>query len=300
MKNHLAALRLFVRVARTGSFSAAARELGLSQPSASRTVAELEREIGAGLFARTTRAVTLTEAGSDYLARIEPILLALEEADHAARGGGELRGTLRIATSTTFAERQLIPRLAEFLAPHPRLKIELRLNDQRQDLVGESVDVALRFGALPDSSATARRIGHMPRLLVASPAYLAQAGAPAHPGDLTDHAIILGPGGFAGSDWTFSRRGAVVSVRVSGRLNANVNEVSTAAAAAGLGIAMTGSWGCRAELASGVLARVLPDWDLGRAEVNAIFPAGRAAKASARAFVDFVAGAMRSTDDAPS
>jgi DNA-binding transcriptional LysR family regulator len=159
MSDRLEALRLFSRVARTGSFSAAGRELGLSQPSVSRIVADLEREVGAALLTRTTRAVTLTEAGSDYLARIEPILSALEEADHAARGTGELRGVLRVAVSSSFAVREVIPRLPAFLAPHPALRVDLLMNDQRQDLLGEGIDVALRFGALADSTAIARRLG---------------------------------------------------------------------------------------------------------------------------------------------
>src|SRR5262252_514109 len=128
MSDRFQALRLFARVAHTGSFSAAARELGLSQPSASRIIAELETEVGAALVIRTTRAVTLTETGSDYLARIEPILAALEEADHAARGGGELRGHLRIGMSSSFSVREVIPRLPAFLAQHPRLRISIAVS----------------------------------------------------------------------------------------------------------------------------------------------------------------------------
>jgi DNA-binding transcriptional LysR family regulator len=166
MNDRLFALRLFMRVARVGSFSAAGRELGLSQPSASRIIAELEREIGVALLTRTTRAVALTEAGADYLARIEPILAALEEADHAARGTGELRGTLRIGLSSSFGVRELIPRLPPFLKLHPALHMDLRMNDQRQELVQDGVDVAFRFGALTNSSALARRLASPPRLLV--------------------------------------------------------------------------------------------------------------------------------------
>src|SRR5579859_7376230 len=121
MADRLQALRIFARVAHTGSFSAAARELGLSQPSASRIIGELEKELGTALVIRTTRAVKLTEAGGDYLAQVEPILAALEEADHAARGGRELRGLLRIGVSSSFAVREVVPRLPSFLAQHPRL-----------------------------------------------------------------------------------------------------------------------------------------------------------------------------------
>ena len=128
MSDRLAALRLFIRVARTGSFSRAGREFRLSQPSASRMIAGLEAEVGAMLFARTTRAVTLTEAGAEYLARIEPLLLQLEEADHAARGTGEIRGLLRVGLSSSFAVREVIPRLPAFLACHTALRIDLLMN----------------------------------------------------------------------------------------------------------------------------------------------------------------------------
>ena len=163
MSDRLFSLRLFARVAHTGSFSRAGRELGLSQPSASRIAAALEEEVGVALITRTTRGLTLTEAGADYLARIEPMLAALEEADHAARGTGELRGRLRVALSLGFGMREVIPLLPAFMQRHPALRIDLLMSDQHEDLVAESVDIALRCGALKDSSATARRLGTSPR-----------------------------------------------------------------------------------------------------------------------------------------
>src|ERR1700742_2341995 len=123
MNDRLTALRLFSRAGRIGNFSSAGRELGLSQPSASRLIAALEEEIGATLFNRTTRAVTLTEAGTAYLRRVEAILAALDEADHEARGTGELRGVLRVGTSSSFVLREIIPRLPAFMKQHPALKI---------------------------------------------------------------------------------------------------------------------------------------------------------------------------------
>ncbi|HLH12086.1 MAG TPA: LysR substrate-binding domain-containing protein [Methylovirgula sp.] len=289
MNDRFSALKLFIRVARTGSFSRAGREFGLSQPSASRIIAALEREIGAVLLTRTTRAVSLTEAGADYLARIEPILAELEEADHAARGTGEIRGLLRIGLSSSFALREVIPRLPAFMEQHPSLRVDLLMNDQQQDLVNDGVDVALRFGALKDSNATARRLGTTCRALVASPAYLAKAGMPRAPADLAEHSLILGPAGASANSWTFRRDGQTVSVRVEGRLMISVHEGAIAAAAAGLGIALTGQWGCLSEFKSGALVRVLPDWQMDSAEVHAIFPAGRAAKPSARAFAEHLA-----------
>jgi DNA-binding transcriptional LysR family regulator len=162
MNDRLSALKLFARAARVGNFSSAGRELGLSQPSASRLIAALEEEVGATLFSRTTRAVSLTEAGATYLMRVEAILAALDEADHEARGTGELRGSLRVGTSSSFVLREIIPRLPAFMKQHPALKIELVASDRYQDLVTEGIDVAFRFGALPDSSATARKIIYLP------------------------------------------------------------------------------------------------------------------------------------------
>jgi DNA-binding transcriptional LysR family regulator len=292
MTDRLLALRVFAQVARTGSFSKAARELALSQPSVSRIVAGLEADVGIALMTRTTRGLRLTDAGSDYLARIEPILDALEEADHAARGTGELRGVLRVAVSSGFAAREVIPRLPGFMAKHPALRIELLMNDQRQDLVGESIDVALRFGTLADSSATARLIGVSPRVVVAAPSYLQRAGTPRSPGQLAGHAMIVGPSRPGQPAWTFERDGRSHAVRVESRLKITTHEAAIVAAVAGLGIVSTALWGCREELAAGALERVLPEWDTGSVEVHAVFPAGRAAKPAARAFADHVIGGL--------
>jgi DNA-binding transcriptional LysR family regulator len=294
MTDRLLALRAFVRTAHSGSFSRAGRELGLSQPSVSRILANLEKEVGAALLTRTTRQVTLTEAGANYLARIEPLLAGLEEADHAARGTGELRGVLRIAVSSSFGVREVIPRLPDFLERHPALRIDLRVSDARQDLLADGIDVALRLGSLPDSSATARKLAQAPRLVVASPVYLDRRGRPRDPADLAAHSVVVGPGGGDPNAWAFVKDGRRTSVRVEGRLTTAANEGATAAAVAGLGVTMTSLWGCRAELTRGDLARVLEDWEMDPIEVHAIFPIGRAASPAARAFVDYLAPLLRS------
>src|SRR5919201_6121654 len=279
MSDRLTALRLFVRVARAGNFSRAARELGLSQPSASRIVATLEKEVGASLFTRSTRALTLTQAGADYLARVEPALAELDDADHAARGTGELRGTVRVAASSSFTLHAVIPRLADFVRQHPQLRLVLLVNDERQALISEGVDVAFRFGPLADSTATARRLGSVERVLVASPAYLRRAGRPKVPADLSSHAIVAGP---MGSDrWTFEKDGRRLSLSLEGRVVVSANEAAVAAAVAGLGIARTGIIASRKELANRMLLRVLPDWDMGAVDVHVVFPSGRAANAAA-------------------
>ena len=295
MSDHLFALRLFARVARKGSFSAAGRELNIPQSTASRTIATLEREIGAALLVRTTRAVTLTDAGLDFLARIESVLAELDEAEHAARGTGELRGVLRIGLATTFAVREVISRLSDFMSRHPALRIDLMMGDEREDLVAEGVDVALRFGALSDSTATVRRILEWPRVLAASQAYLEKAGTPVTPTDLTRHAIILGPASLSGH-WSFRKGRAEAAFQVEGKLTIRASLGALAAAIEGLGIVMTPLGACRRELERGELIRVLPEWDAGTVELNAVYASGRAAKPSARAFVDYLIAALRGTE----
>lgn len=293
MNDRFSSMQLFVRVARTGSFSVAAREMAMTQPTASRIVAALEKQVGVALLLRSTRAVTLTEAGADYLVRSEAILAALDEADHAARGTGELRGTLRVAMSPVFATRTVMPRLAKFADQHPKLRIEFALDDARHDLIGDSVDVAVRIGTLADSTAVARKIGIVHRVLVAAPSYLKRAGTPTTPSELTEHTLIVGPAGKSSEAWSFKKAGKTASVRVQGRFVINATEAAAAAAVAGLGIYSTGQRSVQAELQAGSLVRILPDWEIGTSEINVILPAGRAAKASARAFADFISAQVR-------
>lgn len=292
MNDRLTALKLFVRAARVGNFSSAGRDLGLSQPSASRLIAALEADVGATLFSRTTRAVTLTDAGTTYLARVESILAALDEADHEARGTGELRGVLRVGTSSSFVLREIIPRLPKFLNAHPTLRVELLSNDRHQDLVTESIDVAFRRGSLPDSSATARKVMDDPRVLVAAPSYLEEHGTPLMPSDLAQHSVIIGPAHLSPT-LQLSKEGRIASVRVRSQVAVTINEGAIAAAKVGLGIVATSLNIVAAELEPGALVRVLSDWALGSMEVNALFVSGRTIKPAARAFTDFLIGELR-------
>ncbi len=293
MNDRFSSMQLFVRVARSGSFTAAAREMGMTQPTVSRIIAAFEKQIGVALLTRTTRAVTLTEAGADYLARAETILAALDEADHAARGTDELLGMLRVAMSPSFAIRTLIPRLQGFIERHPRLRVQFLLDDARQDLIGESVDVAVRIGALSDSTAVARKIGAVRRVLVAAPAYLSRAGVPTAPADLIRHALIVGPAGHGSEAWSFRRDGTSTTVRVEGRIVIDNAEGATAAAVSALGIVSTGQGSVQTELENGTLVPVLPNWEMAASDIHVILPAGRAAKASAKAFAEFIAERVR-------
>jgi DNA-binding transcriptional LysR family regulator len=283
------ALRLYTRVARLGNFSAAARECGLSQSQASRIIADLEADLGTRLLSRSTRAVVPTEAGAEFLARIESILGALDEAERSVRGGEDLRGLVRMSTPTSFGLRTVLPRIAAFTAKHPELRIHLLLDDRRQDLVREAVDVAIRLGQLVDSSATAKLIAKIPRVIVAAPTYLEQAGTPASPMDLAKHRIVAGSAAAVPSAWAFELRGEKLTVDLQPHFSTNENEGAVAAAAAGLGITSTSEWACQRELGNGSLIRLLTDWKMADIPVHAYFPMGPATRAAARALVDHLA-----------
>lgn len=286
-------LRLYARVARLGSFSAAAREFGLAQSQVSRMVADLEASLAARLLTRTTRAVVVTEAGTEFLVRIEPILAALEDAENSVRETGELRGLLRVGMTTTMGIRVVMPRLAPFTERHPGLQIELLLDDRWQDLVREAVDVGIRVGALPDAGGTSKLITTIQRVVVASPAYLARAGTPRTPADLPAHRIVGGPSAARAASWDFERDGEKLSVDLQPNIATNNIAGAVACVAGGLGITSTTLWACQQELESGALVRILTDWKTVDLPVNAYFPMGRSTRKVARAFVDFISAELR-------
>ncbi|GGC59179.1 LysR family transcriptional regulator [Undibacterium terreum] len=280
--------KLYSRVARLGSFSAAARECGLAQSQVSRMIAELEASLGARLLARTTRAVVPTEAGMEFLSRIESILASLEDAENSIRETGELRGTLRIAMPSTLAIRVVLPRMAAFTERHPNLQMEVMLDDKRQDMIREAVDVGVRVGPLPDMSGTARLIGIMQRVVAASPGYLERHGTPLCPEDILRHRIVGGPAGAHATSWQFEREGKQESIDLRPQMSVNDTAGALAAAVAGLGIISTTSWACRTDMGSGALVQLLPDWKMVDLPVHAYFPMGRATRMAARTFVEFI------------
>jgi DNA-binding transcriptional LysR family regulator len=286
-------LKLYTRVARLGSFSAAARECGMSQSQVSRIVADLERDLGVRLLTRTTRAVVLTDAGAEFLSRLDPILVALDEAEHSVRDAGELRGQLRLSMPASVAIREVIPRLEPFAARHPHLKIHVLLADRREDLVKHAVDVAIRLGRLVDSSATATLITRVARVIVASPAYVERHGAPATPAELAAHRIVGGPASAVPTAWRFARGGEEATVELEPHFSTNENEGAVAAASAGLGITSTTAWACRRELEEGTLVRLLADWQTVDIPVYAYFPMGRSTRAAGRALVEHLAADLR-------
>jgi DNA-binding transcriptional LysR family regulator len=295
MSDRLLELTAFVRAAETGSFSRVAREFGVSQPSVSRMVANLEARLGVKLLLRTTRQVSTTDAGAALLERARHVLGELDDAMDAARGVDSLGGALRVAMPGAFGTREVIPRLPGFLAHYPQLRIELLISDRTDDLVAEGAEMALRLGHLVDSGFGARLLATAPRFAIAAPAYLAKRGHPRTLADLSGHDCIVGPGFSGRRGWSFKRSGAVTSLAVEGRVRVASAEGVIACVKAGLGIAVASQWMCRAELATGELVSILHDYQLDPVEVNAVYPGGRRPSIKVRAFSDYLAAQLAMT-----
>ncbi len=294
MADRLQELAVFVRAAESGSFSRAGRELGLSQPSVSRIIGELEARLGVTLLLRTTRRITLTDAGALFLDRAREILSEIEDAEDAARGRDSLRGTIRLAIPVMYGTRAIIPRLPRFLSSHPELRVEMSVVDARQDLVAEGADLAIRLGDLDDSVFGARKLATLRRMIAASPAYLAARGTPRSPADLASHDCIFGPGNFGRASWSFTRNGSEISVDVRGRIHTDSGPGVFASVMAGLGISMVSTVMAGPEIEAGVLVPLLRGYKLPPVEVHAVFPGGRRPSNKVRALVDFLVEELRS------
>ncbi|HEY1940495.1 MAG TPA: LysR family transcriptional regulator [Roseiarcus sp.] len=287
--DRLAAMQTFVKVIETGSFSAAARQLRLGQPAVSKTVAQLEERLGTSLLLRSSRSFSATEAGRIFYERAKLAIAEVDEAELAARGAGAgLVGRLRVSAAVTFTRLKIVPKLGRFLALHPKLEIELILDDRNVDLVGEGVDVALRMGVLTDSALTGRRIGRSRRRVVATPGYFARAGALLEPRDLERHEAVIYTQRGGGAAWTFVKNGVEQSVALNGRIRSTAAEAVREAVLADLGLAVASDGMLGVELKSGVVREALADWRLPSIDIWAVFPTGRRASAKARAFAAFV------------
>lgn len=287
------AMRIFARVAETGSFAAAGRQLGLSPPAVTRAVAALEEAIGTRLLTRTTRLVRLTEAGGRYVEDCRRILADIAEAEAAAAGAyGTPTGTLAVTASVLFGEIYVLPILTEYLDRHPAVSIRGLFLDRVVNIVEEGIDVAVRIGHLPDSGMAALRVGAVRRVVCGAPDYFARHGIPADPGELARHRIIAPTGATASLDWRFGP-GAPRSVTVQPRLACNTNAAAIAAAVAGWGITRLLSYQVAGLIAEGRLQRVLADFEEEPLPIHVIHPEGRRAAARVRGFVDLAVERLR-------
>lgn len=284
------ALRIFRRVAETQSFTRVAGELGLSQPTVSRAIAELEQTVGAQLVRRTTRAVSLTEAGVGYHARVLRILEELDAAEAEARGlEAGLVGLLRVQAPLAYGRAVVAGQLARFMARHPHVRVDLLLGDAIVDLAAEGCDLAIRVGELADSSLKARRLGVTRRSPHAAPGYLERAGRPAHPHELAAQRCLVFTRLATPRVWRFAQANSEVQVEVDGPFQSDSLDALRAAAVAGLGIAPLPGWLAAEDVAAGRLERVLSTWTAPATPVHAVWPATREPGAKARAFIDFIA-----------
>jgi DNA-binding transcriptional LysR family regulator len=292
MKDRLQQLALFVRTVESGSFSRAAHECGVSQPSASRAIAALEERLGVKLITRTTRRISATDAGLALLARAREALAALEDAENAARGADKLSGVLRVAMPPTYGARRIMPLVPNFLARNPLLKVDLMMSDRYEDLVVGGADLALRVGDQADSRFVARKLESAQRMFVAAPSYLARRPAPKTLADLARHELIAGPLAPGERTWSARRNDRSEAVSVEPRIRASAVAGVIASASAGLGVAVATTWMCAEELASGALTELLTDYVIDPVSAFVVFPAGRRPSQKARIFANYLEQAM--------
>lgn len=287
--DRLAAMETYVGVVEAGSFSSAAKRVGMGQPAISKVIAQLEERLGARLLLRSTRGLTLTDAGQRFYEHAKRAIREADEAEQAVRDeSAGLSGKLRISAAVSFACLHVLPRLDAFLNRHPQLELDFSLDDRNIDLLEEGTDVALRMGALADSSMIARRIAQSPRWVVGAPAYFSRAGVPKSPAELVHHEAIVYARRGGGESWSFSKNGTEVAVVASGRLRVSAAEGVRTAVLGGLGLAIASQWMFSPELASGEVRAALTDWQLPPVDLWAVFPSGRLVPAKARAFIAFV------------
>jgi len=289
--DRLAALESFVKVAETQSFSEAARRLRASKSVVSRQIAALEAELGARLFQRTTRSMTLTEAGRGYFERAARILADLEDANlSVSQLQAAPRGLLRVNAPMSFGLLHLAPALPDFLQRYPDVDVDMTMNDRFVDLIDEGFDLAVRVGKLEDSSLVARKLAPVRRVVCASPDYLKARGVPLTPDDLKHHECLCYSNLSMAHEWRFvTEKGAPWPVEVKGRLNINNGDALKIAALRGLGFVNLPTFFVGSELQAGTLVTVLDRYIPQDASVSAVYPHSRHLSPKVRAFVDFLA-----------
>lgn len=289
--DRLAAMTAFARVAETGSFSEAARRLRSSKSVVSRQIAALESELGVRLLHRSTRALTLTEAGRSYFDQLVRILADIDEANlSVSHLQAAPRGRLRVNAPMSFGIRHLAPAIPDFLARCPEVEIDLTLNDRFVDLVDEGFDMAVRIGQLIESSLVARRLAPLRRVVCASPAYLAARGTPTTPDDIAGHECLCYSNMSAGNEWKFvDRDGRPWPVEIKGRLRINNGDAIRVAALNGLGLACLPTFIVGEDLRAGTLVPVLTEAMHQDGAVFAVYPHARLLSPKVRVFIDFLA-----------
>lgn len=288
------AIQVFIRVVETCSFSKAASELGITQPTATKAIAATEERLGVRLLHRSTRGVTPTEVGAQYYERCKSIERAIDEAENQAsqvhRGAG---GLLRISTSVAFGRRVLVPLALRYMRSNPGVHIDISFDDRYVDLVEQGMDLAIRMGQMADSSLGARYLGSNPWVMVASRPYIDQHGEPEGPGDLARHACIVYSSVQGDDRWRLTPpAGTAVSTPVSGPFRSNNLSAVLAAASAGLGLAILPWYVARESIASDAVRVVMADHGLPAQEMHAVFPSPKLVPQKVTGFIDHLQQAL--------
>ncbi len=287
--NRTGEMEIFVTAIEQGSFSAAARLVGLSPSAVSRAVSAIEARLGVRLLLRSTRALALTAEGEAYLRAARRILSDLGDAEQAIADQGAPRGRLRVSASQAHGRLAIVPLIGEFVARYPHILVDISLADRIVDVAGGQADVAIRFGPLADSPLTARKLGENRRVIVAAPAYLERHGTPRMPEDLHAHNCLNFNFRRAEPVWPFRDGTRNYALAVRGNIEANNGETLGQLAAMGVGIARVGTFSIAEEMARGALVPILEDYNPGDVEaVHAVFAGGANTPARVRVFVDFL------------
>lgn len=293
--DRLRAMSIFVAVAQAGSFSAAARSLGVSAPAVTRAIAELEAYLGVQLLTRTTRIVRTTEAGMRYLEDAKRVIAEADEADEAVSGiTAEPRGRLGITAPALFGRMFVTPIVVQYLQRYPDVNVTTLFVDRIVNLIEEGLDAGLRIGHLPDSSMKAIRVGLVRTVVCAAPAYLAAHGVPGTPDALHAHTIISTSGISSVPEWRFVHQEITKTIRVSPRLTLTTNDAAIEAALSGFGITRLLSYQIAPYLAAGQLDIILSDYEPAPLPIHVIHRETRQAAAKVRTFVDMVVSRLRS------
>ena len=284
---HLTGMAIFARVVELRSFTRAARELGMTKSTVSKQVGRLEDRLGLRLLNRSTRQLSLTEAGAAFYQGCRQMVAEAEQAEQAVSFLAEApRGTLFVSAPVSFGTLHIMPGLPDFLQRYPELRVEVTLNDRIVDLIEEGFDIGVRIRKLEDSALVSRRLAPSRRVLAAAPDYLARRGAPQRLEDLAEQDCLIYAYQAEGALWRLSGPDGKREVKVAGRLRANNGEALLAAAVGGAGIAFLPTFICGDALRNGRLARVLPDWADKEGAVNVICPPGRSLLPKVRVFID--------------
>ncbi|WP_394199250.1 LysR family transcriptional regulator [Litoreibacter albidus] len=283
-------MRAFALVAKNASFTIAAQRMGRSARLVSKYVADLENALGVQLLNRTTRSVTLTDAGATYLALCAPLLDGFDELEEKVRNEqASLRGAIHMSAPTGFGALRLVPSLARFAQKHPNVELDLKFSDRRVSIVDEGLDLAVRIGPMRDSSLKVRQLGRMPLVVCASPAYLKHAGTPSHPQALATHECILDGNMTEPTVWRFMINGQEEAVQVNGRFRMNAPAGSARLAAAGAAIARCPAYTVADALKAGDLVELFAEQRVSPYVVAALFPHNRHLTARVRALIDHLA-----------